>query len=106
MADTTPTVFENEPTTALRADEIAALTDNELLDFCEIHCWTPEARFHRSTVGRLFAMTGSTIRAADMPEWITGRPAIMNVLIRVARNSVRMRRRAAAVEVAPRQAAP
>ena len=67
------------------------LADDELVDFCEVHCWTPQAKFSRETVGRLFGLAGSTIRAPQLPEWITVRPPVMAALVRAARNGLRVR---------------
>jgi hypothetical protein len=88
-----PSVFKDEPTTQIPVEEIGALNDDELLDFCEVHCWTPEAKFHRSTVRRLFRLAGSLIDCDRMPEWIVARPAIMNVLVQTARSSLGAGRR-------------
>lgn len=85
------TVFKNHPTTSVPQDEIVSLLDDELLDFCEVHCFTPQARFRRDTVGRLFKMAGSTIKASQLPEWVAVEPDVMTALVRAARNEVERR---------------
>jgi hypothetical protein len=62
-------------------------TDDELLGYCELHCRTPVALFHREQVARVCALAGVRLDPY-WPVWASVGDATMLPLIEKARARV------------------
>ena len=65
------------------------MDDETFLSYCEQHCRTDLARFHREQVERLYTLAGHPIGQGSLPEWITVRAAIVDPLVRGARDRMK-----------------
>jgi hypothetical protein len=59
-------------------------SDRDLIDYCEAHCRTPVALFHRSQIARICALAGVDLDPY-WPEWSSVGEDTMLPLVRRAR---------------------
>jgi hypothetical protein len=70
------------------------MTDQELIDYCEEHCRTPMAMFHRNHIRRMFLLADNQsllerFDALDAPEWFSVHADAMLPLVNAARRRMR-----------------
>jgi hypothetical protein len=66
------------------------MTDQELINYCDEHCRTPMALFHRNHIRRMFELADNKkllrkFDALDAPEWFSVHAEAMEPLVHAAR---------------------
>ena len=64
------------------------MNDHVFIDYCDVHCRTERALFHRIDVVRIYQLAGQPLSGAYLPEWIAVRPGIMAPLVEAARRKL------------------
>jgi hypothetical protein len=72
------------------------MNDQELIEYCELHCHTERALFHKAHVRRMFELAGDKkvlerFDALTLPDWVAVHAEAMVPLAHAARRAAQKR---------------